>query len=137
MSISMKLKEYLDSEGVSYSHHVHPEAYTAQEIAAAGHIPGREMVKSVILEADGRLVMAVLSSNDIVDLGTLRSDIGASKVRLAREEEFGDAFPTCHLGAMPPFGNIFGITTFAEQTLGQNREIEFNAGSHLDTIRMA
>jgi Ala-tRNA(Pro) deacylase len=95
------------------------------------------MVKSVMLKADGELVMAVLSANDIADLDTLRDAIGCQTLRLASEDEFSSAFPSCQLGAMPPFGNIFNVPTYCELTLDQNREIEFNAGSHFDTIRMA
>jgi Ala-tRNA(Pro) deacylase len=136
MPVSTKLKEYLDREGSAYQHHVHPQAYTAQEIAAAAHIPGREMIKSIILKADGALVMAVLSANQTANLDFLREEIGCDTLRLATEDEFLDAFPTCQVGAMPPFGNIFGVPTYCEASLGRNREIEFNAGSHRDTIRM-
>jgi Ala-tRNA(Pro) deacylase len=137
MSISTKLKEHLEREGVAYQHHVHPEAYTSQEIAAVAHIPGREMVKSVILKADDALVMAVLSANDVADLDALRDEIGSQALRLATEEEFRNVFPSCQIGAMPPFGNIFNLPTYCELTLERNRDIEFNAGSHQDTIRMA
>ncbi|MBI4471333.1 MAG: YbaK/EbsC family protein [Acidobacteria bacterium] len=136
MPISTKLKDYLEREDVLYDHHVHPEAYTAQETAAAAHIPGREMVKSIILNADGALVMAVLSANHTANLDVLRNAIGCSTLRLATEAEFRNAFPTCQVGAMPPFGNIFNIATYCEATLDRNREIEFNAGTHYDTIRM-
>jgi Ala-tRNA(Pro) deacylase len=137
MPISMKLREHLEQEGVAYKHHVHAEAYTSQEIAAVAHIPGREMVKSVMLKADDELVMAVLSANDVADLDGLRDQIGCGTLRLATEDEFRNAFPSCQIGAMPPFGNIFNVPTYCELTLDQNRDIEFNAGSHFDTIRMA
>src|SRR5882672_6335431 len=135
--ISMKLREHLDEERVAYKHHFHATAYTSQEIAEAAHIPGREMVKSVILNADeSLLVMAVLSANDTANLDVLREEIGCDTLRLATESEFRDTFPTCKTGAMPPFGNIFNLPTYCEWTLSQNREIEFNAGTHDETIRM-
>src|SRR5262245_40901134 len=137
MPISTKLKEQLDREGVTYTHHVHPEAYTAQEIAAAAHVPGREMVKCVVLMADDQLVMAVLSANQIANLDALRAEIGCRTLRLATEDEFRNAFPTCQIGAMPPFGNIFDLPTYCERALDRNQQIEFNAGTHYDTIRMA
>jgi Ala-tRNA(Pro) deacylase len=137
MSISTKLKEHLDREGVPYSHHIHADAYTTQEVAAAAHVPGREMLKSVILKADDKLVMAVLSANQIANLDILKEEIGCQTLRLATEDEFREAFPTCHVGAMPPFGNIFSVPTYCELTLDRNRDVEFNAGSHHDTIRMS
>jgi|ERR1051326_1921448 Ala-tRNA(Pro) deacylase len=135
--ISTKLKEYLDNAGVTYTGHPHRPAYTSQEIAQSVHVPGREMVKSVIFKADEeKLIMAVLSANDAANLDTLREHIGCDKLRLASETEFRDAFPTCKPGAMPPFGNIFNLLVYCEANLSRNHAIEFNAGSHDETIRM-
>jgi Ala-tRNA(Pro) deacylase len=135
--ISEKLKEYLENSGMSYIAHPHRTAYTSQEIAQTVHVPGREMVKSVILKADeDTLIMAVLSANDVANLDLLRDEIGCNELRLASEAEFSDAFPTCKPGAMPPFGNIFNLRTYCDANLSRNREIEFNAGSHDETIRM-
>src|SRR4051812_28469245 len=106
--ISAKLHDYLDNAGVAYAGHTHRPAYTSQEIAQSMHIPGKEMVKSVILKDEkGGLIMAVLSANDAADLGILRKETGSTLLRLASESEFSDAFPSCKPGAMPPFGNIF------------------------------
>jgi Ala-tRNA(Pro) deacylase len=135
--ISTRLKEYLDNAGTAYAGRPHRRAYTSQEIAQSIHVPGREMVKSVILRTDdGTLIMAVLSAEDVVDLRALREEVGSGVLRLASESEFRDAFPTCDLGAMPPFGNIFNLETYCEAGLSRNREIEFNAGAHDETIRM-
>jgi len=135
--ISTKLKEYLDDAGIHYTGHPHPPAYTSAEIAQSVHIPGREMVKSVILKVDeDKLVMAVISSNDAANLDALREEMGCSKLRLASETEFRDAFPTCKPGAMPPFRNIFNVPSYCEADLSQNGEIEFNAGTHEETVRM-
>src|SRR5690349_24244835 len=107
LMISTKLKECLDDAGVTYTGHPHRSVYTSQEIAQSVHIPGHEMLKSVILKADeDKLIMAVLSASDMANLDTLRQEIGCGKLRLASEREFRDAFPTCTLGAMPPIGNI-------------------------------
>jgi len=135
--ISTKLKQYLDSAGVSYTAHPHRPAYTSQESAQSVHVPGREMMKSVILRADdGKLIMAVVSANDAANLEMLREAIGYGKLCLASESEFRDAFPTCKPGAMPPFGKIFNLPTYCDTELSRNREIEFNAGSYDETIRM-
>jgi Ala-tRNA(Pro) deacylase len=136
--ISTKLKQYLDDAGVRYTPHPHPPAYTSQEIAQSLHVPGREMVKSVILKADEeKLIMAVLSAKDTANLDTLLEEIGCDNLRLATENEFADAFGTCKPGGMPPFGNIFNLPVYCEANLSRNREIEFNAGSHDETIRMS
>ena len=135
--VSTKLREYLDNAGVAYTTHPHRPAYTSQEIAQSLHVPGREMVKSVILKTDeGEIVMAVLSASDAANLHTLREEIGCGKLQLASETEFRDAFPTCKPGAMPPFGNIFNLPVFCDTNLSRNAELEFNAGGHDETIRM-
>jgi Ala-tRNA(Pro) deacylase len=94
------------------------------------------MVKSVILKADDKVAMAVLSANHTANLDTLRQVIGCRVLRLATENEFRDVFPTCEVGAMPPFGNVFNVPTYYDSAIAWNTEIEFNAGTHEETVRM-
>ncbi|MDQ3773251.1 MAG: YbaK/EbsC family protein [Pseudomonadota bacterium] len=132
-----KLKEFLDSHRVKYVSIVHSRAYTAQEIAASAHVPGRELAKAVMVKVDGRIAMAVLPALYQIDFERLRVAIGAGNVELASETEFQDRFPECELGAMPPFGNLYGMEVYAARRLSEDREIAFNAGSHTELIRLA
>ncbi len=132
-----KLKEFLDSQRVKYVSIVHSRAYTAQEIAASAHVPGRELAKAVMVNVDGRIAMAVLPALYQIDFERLRAAIGAGTVELASETEFQDRFPECELGAMPPFGNLYGIEVYAARRLSEDREIAFNAGSHTELIKLA
>jgi len=128
----------MDDAAVTYTGHPHRPAFTSQEIAQSLHVSGRELVKSVILKTgDGQLIMAVLSANDTANLDVLREELGLTSLRLASETEFSDAFPTCEAGAMPPIGTMFDIPTYCETSLSRNHEIEFNGGSHDETIRMS
>ena len=136
MSISTKLREYLDHQGVAYEHHEHPTTYTAQETASSMHLPGREIAKTVVVDADGALLLAILPANQRVDLRHLKFVTRAENIRIASEEKFADAFPSCEPGAVPPFGILFGLATYCDTRL-ENETIEFNAGSHNDTLRMA
>lgn len=136
MSISIKLREYLDQQRVAYEHHEHPTAYTAQETASSMHLPGKDIAKTVVVKADGALVLAVAPANQRIDLQHLKFVTRAENIRIATEEEFADAFPSCDPGAVPPFGNLFGLATYCDTRL-ENETIEFNAGSHSDTLRMA
>lgn len=131
-----KLKQFLDREGVKYASLAHSTAYTAQEIAALTHIPGQEMAKTVIVFLDGEMAMAVVPASHQVDLDRLRATSGAKEVRLAREDEFKGRFPDCETGAMPPFGNLYGMRVVADEQLAQDEEIAFNAGSHHELIRL-
>jgi len=132
-----KLKDFLDTNKVKYVVISHSVAYTAAGIAALTHIPGRELAKTVIVKMDGVLAMAVVSASQLVDLAFLKTATGAKNVELATESEFKERFPDCEVGAMPPFGNLYGMPVYAEQSLSNDKEIAFNAGSHRELVRLA
>jgi Ala-tRNA(Pro) deacylase len=131
-----KLKEFLDSNKVKYISIQHSSAYTAQEIAAIAHIPGKDVAKTVIIKIDGKMAMAVLPASYKVSFDHLKDALGMKEVRLAYEQEFMDKFPDCEVGAMPPFGNIYGMDVFVADSLTEDEEIAFNACSHTELIKM-
>lgn len=132
-----KLKEFLNSSQIKYVLISHSPAYTAQEIAASAHIPGKELAKTVVVKIDGKLAMAVLPASCQVDFKMLQGAAGAGQVELATEQEFRNKFLGCELGAMPPFGNLYDMDVYAEQSLSEDEEIAFNAGSHTELLRLA
>jgi Ala-tRNA(Pro) deacylase len=136
MSISAKLRDYLDQNHIKYTLITHSKAYTAQEMAAVMHVPGKELAKVVILKMDGSFVMAVIPAPHKIDLERLRDATGVKQVELASEKEFQKLFPDCEVGAMPPFGNLYGLPIYAANPLEKDKEIVFNAGSHTEAIRM-
>jgi Ala-tRNA(Pro) deacylase len=131
-----KLKEFLDSTGAKYVVVSHAPAYTAQEIAASAHIPGKTLAKTVMVKLDGKMAMAVLPANLVVDFAGLKATAGASEAKLASEEEFRSLFPECEVGAMPPFGNLYDMPVYVDRSLAEDDEIAFNAGSHKELFRM-
>ena len=132
-----RLIDYLDTNSIRYIVITHSPAYTAQGVAGLAHIPGRELAKTVIVNIGGKLVMAVLPANFHVDLRLLKKAAGAETASLASEDDFANVFPNCETGAMPPFGNLYGIAVFADESLEKDKEIAFNAGTHRELIRMA
>ncbi|GAB4241710.1 MAG: YbaK/EbsC family protein [Acidobacteriota bacterium] len=132
-----QVKQFLDENQVPYVTISHSPAYTAQGIAAAAHVKGKELAKVVMIKVDGRLAMAVLPAPYKVNFDKLREAIGCREVTLAAEEEFGHLFPDCELGAMPPFGNLYGLDVYVAKSLTEDEEIAFNAGTHSELIRMA
>ena len=136
MPILKKLKAVLDEAKVSYQVYTHPLAYTAQEIAEKQHVSGKELAKVVMIEVDDKLMMGVLPGSLKVHLNTTRASLGASTVRLATEDEFTSRFPECEIGAMPPFGNLFGLKVVVDWALEKDEYIYFNAGNHVQTVRM-
>jgi Ala-tRNA(Pro) deacylase len=136
MPILSKLKEFLDANGVRYEVRSHPTAYTAQQVAAEEHIPGREMAKVVMVRDGGEYLMAVLPAPYHVGLTRLGEAMGRTGLRLATEAEFARLCPGCEPGAMPPFGNLYGIPVCVDESLAQDDEIAFNAGNHEQTVHM-
>jgi Ala-tRNA(Pro) deacylase len=132
-----QLTEYLDNQHVKYIVITHSQAFTAQEVAASAHLPGKEFAKTVIVRIDGAMAMAVLPASFMVDFTRLRTALGAAKVELATEAEFKGLFPACEVGAMPPFGNLYGMRVIVEKSLAEDKEITFNAGSHKELVRLS
>jgi Ala-tRNA(Pro) deacylase len=133
---SKKLKTFLDENKVKYISVQHSSAYTAQEIAAIAHIPGKDLAKTVIIKINGKMAMAVLPASYKVSFDNLKETLGVTEARLAYEQEFIDKFPDCEVGAMPPFGNIYGIEVYVAESLAEEEEIAFNACSHTELIKM-
>jgi Ala-tRNA(Pro) deacylase len=136
MSIARRVKDYLERNGVPYSHCTHRLAYTAQEVAAAQHVPGREMAKTVILKTDSQFAMVVLPAVMKINIKALREELPFVHIELSTEKEFAELFPDSELGAMAPFGNLYGLPIYVDKSLAEDAEIVFNAGTHVDTIRI-
>jgi Ala-tRNA(Pro) deacylase len=135
--IAKKLKDYLDSFGVKYVTVTHSLAFTAHEVAVSAHVPDQEMAKTVIVNVKGELAMAVLPASYHIDFHRLMDSLKTGNMYLATEAEFKNRFPDCEIGAMPPFGNLYGMKTYVSQSLTEDEQITFNAGSHSEAITMS
>ncbi len=131
-----KLIKYLDENNVKYITITHSQAFTAQQVAASAHIKGQDMAKTVMIKIKGELAMAVLPANYKVDFHLLKEISGNEDVTLAHESEFKDKFEDCETGAMPPFGNLYGMDVYVAQRLTEDEEIAFNAGTHSELVQM-
>ena len=131
-----RLKSFLDTNAVKYVLVKHSPAYTAQELAALAHVPGKEWAKTVMVKLDGKVAMAVVPASGRVIFDLLREATGAKAAELATEREFSDLCPGCEVGAMPPFGNLFGMDVFVDVQLAADEEIAFNAGSHTELVKL-
>jgi len=132
-----RLQKYLDEHNVRYVSMKHSPAFTAQEVAASAHIPGKEVAKSVVVKLDGAMALVVLPAPEMIRMNHLKAETGADRVELATEQEFKDHFPDCEVGAMPPFGILYEMDTFVEESLAEDEDIAFNAGTHTELIRMS
>ena len=135
--LAKSIREYLDGQHVPYSTICHGASYTAQEIAATAHISGKNLAKTVMIKLDGKMVMAVVPAAYHVNFHLMKELTGATKIELAREDEFKDLFPDYETGAMPPFGNLYGLDVYVAESLADEDVIAFNAGTHTDLIKMA
>lgn len=134
---AMTLKTFLDSRNVKYLSLRHSKAFTAAEVAASAHVKGRDFAKTVIVYFGGAMAMLVLPATRRLVLHDLREMLGNDRIRLATEAEFKGAFPDCEIGAMPPFGNLYGMPVYVAASLAEEKEIAFNAGTHSEVIQMA
>jgi len=136
MAMVKRLQEFLDSHGVTYEVTPHREAFTSQEIAAASHVSGKAMAKVVMVKRGPGMVMAVLPAACRVGVDRLEGIFGAPGVTLAREHEFAGLFPDCDTGAMPAFGNLYGVEVFVDEELAKYPRIVFQAGNHQELVTM-
>ena len=137
MVIPVRLKTYLEENGVDYQVLYHPRVYTAQEVAAAQHVSGKELAKVVMIKVDKELAMMVLPASRMLDMDKLKRVFQGRRTKLALEEEFQGLFPDCEIGAMPPFGNLYDLQVYIDTALADQPHIVFQAGSHVETISMA
>lgn len=136
MAIPVRLKAYLEENGIAYQVFYHPRVYTAQEVAAAQHVSGKELAKVVMIKVDNELAMMVLPASCMLDMDKLKRVFQGRRTKLALEEEFQRLFPDCEIGAMPPFGNLYDLRVYVDRALAEQPHIVFQAGSHVETISM-
>ncbi len=137
MTMNVRLQAFLEAEQASYATRTHAPAFTAQEVAALSHVPGRDLAKAVVARSeDGRYLMAVLPASCRVDLAALARAAGTRKLSLAREEEVLKLFPDCEAGAMPPFGRLYGLPVYVDDCFSRNETLFFQAGNHREVVGM-
>ena len=132
-----KLKDYLDENNIKYVVISHSSAFTALEVAASAHLPGKELAKTVMVKIDGKMAMVVLPSSYKIDFDLLKDVTNAEQIELAEEDEFSSLFPNCQVGTMPPFGNLYDMDVYVAEALTKADEIAFAAGSHSELIKLA
>ena len=137
MACKDRLETYLREHQVPFQVQHHSLAYTAQMLAASEHIPGAQVAKVVMVFADGKPAMLAVPATHRVGLAKVGAALGAKEVHLAQEEELAAAFPDCEVGAMPPFGNLYGLPVCVDKALAEDETIVFPAGTHTDTISLA
>jgi Ala-tRNA(Pro) deacylase len=133
----MRVTEYLEKQGVEYKIREHRSTFTAQQMAAAEHVPGMAVAKPVVVKADNKFYMCVLPACCKIDFDVLKEQIGVQRIELADEKEMAQIFGDCALGAEPPFGNLYQIETIMDQSLEEDDEIVFQGGTHEKAIRIS
>jgi Ala-tRNA(Pro) deacylase len=135
--MSQRLLRFLEEQEVAYELEEHPRAVTAQQLAAAEHVSGWDVAKTVLLSVGGQLAMVVVPAAVMVDLDRAADVLGHNVVRLAAEDEFEKVFEDCEGGAEPPFGNLYGVPVFLDEKLRARDHLVCRAGSHTKTLTLA
>lgn len=136
MAIPQRISDYLNSQKVAHEFLSHAQAFTGQEVAHTLHVSGKRLAKAVVLEADGRLAMAVIPASNRVNLQDLKATLEVRNLRLLSESEIAALFPDCEVGAIPPFGNLYGMDVWVDGSLTQSEELVLCAGTHIDCVRL-
>ena len=136
MAIPQRIRDYLDSQNVSYEAIHHSQAFTAQEVAHSLHVSGKKCVKAVVAEGDHKIVIVVMPASHRLNFQELKSALKVNQLEMLVESELVDLFPDCDLGAIPPFGNLYGIDVWVDRAVASTEKIVFCAGTHEDCIRM-
>ena len=136
MAVSGTLQKFLRDSHVKYTTMKHAIVYTAQEIAAAQHVPGRQLAKCVLVKTDRGPCLAVLPAIHLIDLKKLKTLLRTKTLTIGKEADITALFPDVEVGAMSPFGNLYGVPVVVDRVLGESAEIVCNAGSHTDTLKM-
>lgn len=132
----MNLHTFLDEMGIAYRVSHHDTAYTASALAEREHVPGRRVIKPVVVQADGQFYLCALPASHRIDLDALARQLEAASVRLIDEQRLGELFPDCELGAEPPIGRLYGLTTLMDESLTADDHVTFQAGTHRDAVTM-
>jgi Ala-tRNA(Pro) deacylase len=136
MKCKERLEQYLREHGVPFEVMTHAPSYTMQEVAAALHVSGKQVAKVVMVKAGEEMAMLVLPAPYRLNLAKVRAVLGRG-VKLAQEGEFADLFADCAPGAMPPFGNLYGVPVYVDRTLAEQESVVFRIGTHQDSMRVA
>jgi Ala-tRNA(Pro) deacylase len=135
--LNQRTRHLLEEKNVPFEVFAHRVTFTAPDTAAAAHVPGRQFAKVVVVQARaGHPLMVVLPANCHLDLEKLADVTGHGPLALVHEDELNRLFPECEVGAMPPFGNLYGMPVVVASCLSRCDEVFFNAESHRETIRM-
>lgn len=135
MAIARRLGDYLQRHGARYDVVTHPRSQSSIDTADKAHVPGERLVKSVVLEDDDGMMLAVLPSTLSVHLGHLSSTL-QRRLRLADEDELQSLFPDCRAGAVPPIGPAYGLRAVLDDTIEAQEDVYFEAGDHESLVHM-
>jgi Ala-tRNA(Pro) deacylase len=138
MALCERLKQFLAQEKAPYDLLPHTQVFTAQEVAAQSHVTGWHLAKVVVVRDEaGGAYMVAIPAPSLLDIAAVQRATGKAKLRIAHEEDFRTLFPDCETGAMPPFGNLYGVPVYVDASLTRSREFVFQAGSHKEAVRMS
>lgn len=135
--LSREIKHYLKEHSIPYSVISHSTAYTAAQTAQSAHVSGKNLAKVIVVKMDGKFSLIALPAHEQLDLQTLKKETKCKNIEIAHEYEFSDKFLGCEVGAMPPFGELFGMEVYAAESLKNQNWIAFNGGNHNDLIQMS
>jgi Ala-tRNA(Pro) deacylase len=132
----VNVESFLTNRNVPFDMLPHRTEYSASRTAQALHVPGANFAKTVVLDVDGRPVMAVLQATCSINLPNVQRELGAQDVHLMTEDRLKQLFPDCELGAVPPFGSQYNMETLVDDGLADDEHIVFDGNTHDRAVYM-
>ena len=131
-----KLVSLLRAEGADFRLTHHDAVTTSADAAAVRGAELRSGAKAMLVKGKTGFVLAVLAADRKVDWKLLAPLVGGKGARFANDEELCEATGLTK-GAVPPFGGLFGLRTIYDRSLLEVEIVNFNAGTHTDSIAMS
>ena len=136
MAVSKKIISFLEKNKVKYEILKHRTVYTAFDKAKTLKIPEKMVGKTLVLKTDGKLAMVLIPANKNLDKEKIKKLLKAKKVELVSERLIKNKFKGVKVGAIPPFGNLWGLRTFIDNSLMREKEIILNGGDYNFSIKL-
>ncbi|MEI9407501.1 aminoacyl-tRNA deacylase [Mesorhizobium salmacidum] len=135
MTIARKLQDYMAGKGIAYDTVAHHRTSTSSQTAQAAHVPGRRLAKSVLVHHEMGYALAVVPSSHRVEFNTLQ-DVVDRRLGLASEDEIGEVFSDCDIGAVPPLGAAYGVPVILDESFSAEDDVYFEAGDHKTLVHV-
>jgi Ala-tRNA(Pro) deacylase len=133
--LTRRVLDLLVARGVEHTLLTHPPVLTSEEASRVRGTPLEAGAKALVCHADDQIVLIVVPADARLDNRAFRQQAGVKNVRMIDPAQVQDLVGA-PVGAVPPFGSLFGLTTYADREVVERDLIAFNAGARDVSVTM-